>query len=174
MRNLSKQVDYITQLLNIKTESELVILDIGNELSQLEDPADFIVYLRKNYNHYHTTYLTGFQKFLYLLELYKNKTISNKGVDEIKLMSQKIKNVGSQLGEHAEGNFEDIYLNDADGKLKYFTQREVEILNLVGNLGYCIRLQKSVSGTDALESEIHNKILSLGKDKNQILLKAMS
>jgi len=170
------QVDYITQLLNIKTESELVILDIGNELSQLEDPADFIVYLRKNYNHYHTTYLTGFQKFLFLLELYKNKTISDKGkgVDEIKLMSQKVNNVCHQLGEHTEANFEDIYLNDANGKLRYFTAREVEILNLIGNLGYCIRLQRSISGTDALETEIHNKILSLGKDKNQILLKAMS
>jgi len=174
MRNLSKQVDYISQLLNIKTESELVVLDIGNELSQLDDPADFIVYLRKNYNHYHTTYLTGFQKFLYLLELYKSKTISNKGADEIKLISQKVNNVGHQLGEHTEANFEDIFLNDANGKLRYFTQKETEILNLIGNLGYCIRLQKSVSGTDALETEIHNKILSLGKDKNQILLKAMS
>ncbi|MFA5501645.1 MAG: hypothetical protein WC253_03300 [Sulfurovaceae bacterium] len=174
MKNLSKQVDYISQLLNIKTESELVILDIGNKLSQLDDPADFIVYLRKNYNHYHTTYLTGFQKFLYLLELYKNKTISNKGVDEIKLMAEKINIVSRLLGEHTEANFEDIFSKDANGKLKYFTQREIEILSLIGNLGYCIRLQKSVSGTDALETEIHNKILNLGKDKNQILLKAMS
>jgi len=174
MRNLEKQIDYITQLLNIKTESELVILDIGNELSKLDDPADFIVYLRKNYNHYHTTYLTGFQKFLYLLDLYKNKSITEKSIDEIKLISQKVNNVARQLGEHTEANFEDIFLNDANNKLRYFTQKEIEILNLIGNLGYCIRLQKSVSGTDALETEIYNRINQNKSAKNQILLKAMS
>ncbi len=172
MRGLEKQIDYIAQLLNIKTQSELVILDISNELFQLDDPGDFIVYLRKNYNHFNTNYLTGFQKFLYLLDLYKNKSISEKSIDEITLMCQKVNNVGRQLGENTQANFEDIFSKDANGTSRYFTQKEIEILSLIGNLGYCVRLQKTVSGTDALESEIHNKIFTLDKDKNQLLLKS--
>lgn len=83
--NIEDLLEYLCDLLNIKTENDLVIDDILQELEQLEDGKAFINFVKTNMNHNDYKYLTGFQKFIAMAKKFKgnNTVITDKEHDSI-------------------------------------------------------------------------------------------
>jgi len=149
-------IGYISQVLNIKIENDFVVDDIKTELttiSKLSDEAiiEFRKYIKENLKHVELDYLTGFQKFIKLAEmfkcLYKDKIAQD---IDLKARSLSLK-LRTSLNSHTKENL----LNPAfkfdflkQNRKSYFNKRELYILNRVekeriyGLLSYPYLLEK--------------------------------
>ena len=146
-------IGYIANILNIKTDSELVVLDMMSELKTITDIPDYQKFIKKNFNHYDLQYMTGFQKFIRLTEMYKLKRFEMQNKDRLKnsanfafKLSEKVKTVSSKVKGNPELNFNNFRINGEP----YFTEFEISQLSKIGSLYKCVQLQRSVSGRDAL------------------------
>lgn len=150
---MNELIKYTAEILNIKTNSKLVVFDMQSELQGITDIADYQKFIRSNINYLGMEYMTGFQKFIKLTEMYKrqytektNQGRIGKGIDTAQKLANKIKEVSS----HVEDNNDLTFINfSTDGKC-YFTDFEIKQLKKIGSLNKCVRLQKSISGEDAL------------------------
>lgn len=154
---IESQVNYIAELLNIKTNSNFIVLDIINELSHIEDTADYIYFLRDNFNNLDVEFMTGFQKFLTLTKKYKLKKYCNDfAIEWIKILCEKVKAASSLVDEFSDVSFLNITYLEEGERVPLFKEYEIKALEEIGSFSMCVRLQRSSSGEDRL----HNKILS--------------
>ncbi len=67
MQNL---IEYIIDLLNVKTNSIYTVADMETELTKIDDFGKYRNYLRNNLKHVDVDFQSGFQKFIILTEKY--------------------------------------------------------------------------------------------------------
>jgi len=89
---VKESVKYIMQLLNISTDSELVVSDLTVELSNIDDLGKFMVYVRSNFNGANMGFKNGLQKFHVLLEDYKklSSRLNEKQITQVSNFSEKL------------------------------------------------------------------------------------
>ena len=68
--NLAK---YFAQLLNISVDDDLSMLDMVEELNSIENLSDFRIFVKEKFNYERFRYLTGYQKFIALVNEYKKE-----------------------------------------------------------------------------------------------------
>ena len=68
--NLSK---YFAQLLNISLDDDLSMMDMVEDLNSIENLADFRIFVKEKFNYERFRYLTGYQKFIALVNEYKKE-----------------------------------------------------------------------------------------------------
>ena len=76
--NINDYIDYMQELLNIKSGNALVALDIREELLSMAAlgesvPAEFRTYVKENLNSVELAYMTGLQKFFTLARKFKEQ-----------------------------------------------------------------------------------------------------
>lgn len=182
MRDL---IEYVAEILNIKTNSDLVILDIKEELESIVDLADYRRFLKTNLNHIDVTYLTGFQKFVKLTEMYRKLYARATNQDRLTgarkssiLLAKKVRGVATTIYANGTREPSEIMdeINPAEitiGGEPLFTKYELSQIAKVGGLRKSIELQRSESGGDRLldklielsEAIVVNK--ALGYDNNR-------
>jgi len=157
-------IEYIGSVLNIKIDNRLVIDDITTELKSIGDIVDYKNFLKKNMNHIHTQYMTGFQKFIKLTEIYKRQLALESSSDRIsnaddfaKKLASKVKSVAKEIEENSYLDY-DNFISSGE---PYFSDYERKQIDKIGGLQTAIRLQKSVSGTDALEERLRSQSVSI-------------
>jgi len=153
MRDL---IEYLMAILNVKTDSSFVVLDMQNELQDITDIADYQKFIRKNINYLGMEYMTGFQKFIKLTEMYKRQYTEKHNQERLlgsqdtaRKLAVKVKSVASTI-ENNDIEFKNIK--------DFFTAWEIKELNKIGNAMKCIRLQKSVSGSDELYEKLKEQM----------------
>ena len=62
---------YFAQLLNISLDDDLSMMDMVEDLNSIENLADFRVFVKEKFNYERFRYLTGYQKFIALVNEYK-------------------------------------------------------------------------------------------------------
>jgi len=156
-------IEYITEILNIKTKSELVILDIRTELQEIEDIVSYKNYIKENLNHIDMQYMKGFQKFIHLTNLYKkemfeiyNKDRLENAVTTAHKIADKVCTI-SKLSKSKAAKFEKFKTKDGN----YFTSFEIKQLKRIGTVRECIKLQKSHSGHDPLLIRLEQSLKKL-------------
>lgn len=85
---INEAVKYIIQLLNIDTNNSFIVEDITQELSNIENPQEFVKFVRNNLNISQLDYKNGFQKFVYLADKYKQSLLSSD--EKIELFCKKL------------------------------------------------------------------------------------
>ncbi len=171
---MNELILYITELLNIKTDSKIVVLEIEKELKTIEDMALYQRYINKHFDNEELRYKTGFQKFLELTKKYKAGVIELKAKPQLteakskaKLLAEKVNSTSVQFDKsewqrnhlgytHKELNFKSFKLD----KKPYFTKEEIGILNTIGTLKKCLALQRMSSSEDLLEKNIEQILRS--------------
>lgn len=167
-------IEYLMAILNIKTDSSFVVLDMQNELKDIQDIPAYQKYIRSNINYLGMEYMTGFQKFIKLTEMYKRKEneLLNKGRlegsrDTAQKIAGKVKTVATMV--------EDNYIEFKNIK-DHFTPWELKELSKIGDAQKCVRLQKSVSGSDELYETLKEQLAEIVmspalEDKSEVLNK---
>jgi len=158
MRDL---IEYLMAILNIKTDSSFVVLDMQNELQDIIDIADYQKFIRKNINYLGMEYMTGFQKFIKLTEIYKRQYAEAHNQERLeasrntaKELSQKVKTVSEAVENGAI--FHNMKIKGTNEN--YFTNWELKELSKRGGSVHCVGLQKSVSGSDELYEKLKEQM----------------
>ncbi len=170
-------VEYLTNILNIKTDSELVIIDMLDEIRSVKNMAEYRQYIRANINHLGMDYMTGFQKFILLTKKYKERAAREDNTERIEggnkyalELSEKVRSVSIHVLDKPFLDFDNFVSNRA-GIFTDFDKRE---LSKIGSLASCVNLQRSQSGQDMLferlcvqmEKIVINKAISAPKTDN--------
>ena len=149
-------IEYLMAILNIKTDSSFVVRDMQSELQGVQDILAYQKYIRSNINYLGMEYMTGFQKFIKLTEMYKrkeNEALNQKRLGKsrntARLLSDKVKTVASIIEDN---NIEFKNIKD------HFTSWELGELEKIGDAAKCVRLQKSVSGGDELYDRLKDQL----------------
>ena len=149
-------IEYLVSILNIKTNSSFVILDMTEEIKEIEDLVEYRNFMRQSFDYLGMEYYTGFQKFIKLTAIYKRQYTKNKNAQRISksvkvasILAQKIKDVQSYI-ENGKEDYSDF---NSDEKC-YFSKFEISQIERLGGLRNCVRLQKSVSGDDELLNQL--------------------
>jgi len=176
---MDKILDYIGELLNIKSNNELTASKMVSELNQISNKTDFLNFLEDNYNDIDFKYLSGFQTFIEVTKRYKkqeyekiNKESIEKGSAKYLTLCKKVNDVrvpyNSYLNHHGkELNYESF--QDANGN-DAFTKEDISILSRVGSITTCLSLQRQASGSDELfnrlESDFRKRLSFENKSKD--------
>lgn len=146
-------VEYLTNILNIKTDSELVIIDMLDEIRSIKNIAEYRQYIRDNINHLGMDYMTGFQKFILLTKKYKERAAREDNAGRIEggnkyalELSEKVRSISGHILDKAFLDFDNFVSN---GK-SIFTDFDKTELSKIGSLVCCANLQRSKSGQDML------------------------
>jgi ribonuclease HII len=157
MRDL---IEYLVAILDIKTNSNFVILDITNEIKDIEDLAGYRDFMRRSFDYLGMEYYTGFQKFIKLTAIYKrqyakdtNKQRISKSVQTASILAKKVKAITSYIEDGKED-----YNYFVSNEKPYFSKFEISQLQTIGGLRNCVRLQKSVSGDDVLLNRLKKQM----------------
>ncbi|NOR55529.1 MAG: hypothetical protein GQ531_04920 [Sulfurovum sp.] len=152
-----EKVEYIKSIFKIDLDNPYLITDIAEELVKIELFDDYRKWLKINLNHIDAQYKYGYQKFVFLTRMYLKKRLEFINAEMLlqskayaKELAYKVKEVSS-LVEEKGLTFE--YFKDTGGGA-FFTDLEVSQLNKIGGLDSSIRLQKSLSGSDALADKL--------------------
>jgi len=173
-------VEYLTNILNIKTDSELVIIDMLDEIRSIKNMAEYRQYIRANINHLGMDYMTGFQKFILLTKKYKEKVAREDNAGRIERgnkyaleLADKVRSVSGHVLDKPFLDFDNFVSN---GK-SIFTDFDKTELSKIGSLSSCANLQRSQSGKDMLferlcgqmEKIVINKAISAPKTETTVL-----
>lgn len=154
-------IEYVVDILNIKTQSRFTLMDIEEELQNIEDFGLYRQYIRSNINHFDTRYMTGFQKFITLTTRYKKaQELNSLPLDTLEAFSTKlykkfadaiyvIRDHEAYLSSHG---LEKVKFHGGE---QVFTPKEIEVLNAIGSLHYLVNLYELHS----LKKEIYNKCI---------------
>ncbi len=135
-------ISYVSDVLNIKTESKYTIADIEDELLGIQDITAYRHYIRDNIDHFDANYKTGFQKFILLTRKYKALELeAEHGLNAgsyAKVIAEKVK----QCRNFVEDTPTAFSLVIVDGK-KFFKDHELRALQSIGSINLIIELSKS-------------------------------
>ncbi|NQY22817.1 MAG: hypothetical protein HRT41_02205 [Campylobacteraceae bacterium] len=141
-------LNYVIEKLNIKSESYLVLMDIQQDLSSIQNLNEFRIYIKENQRNSEFNYLTGVQKFDAMFMKFKEVEKDAKEDSMTKKCKSIIKELGhcsraidaaiSEIVETtkflANVKYEQLKRNDECA----FTQQDQKLLNEVGSLEYCL------------------------------------
>lgn len=153
-------VKYVIDVLNIKVESELALIEINNDINDMDYPKQFLTFLRDRMNVSGYEYQTGFQKFVILSKQYKQKEFEELNRTKIKKMgsaaerlANKVKEIDMMVLNAQNNNHQWDKFKLTTGE-QYFTDKEIKALSTIGTVLHCVRLQRSVSGRDMLSERL--------------------
>jgi hypothetical protein len=157
-------IAHIIRVLNIKDADDTVFSRLKIGLEQIQDIPSYLAYLEKYYNHADLSYMTGYQKYLELTKRYTKGLAERMAQPQIEAGNKRAKELAGKVKEvtnaFEESEYKRKYLGYRHKQLDFhsfkgfFTKEDTAILKTIGNLDKCIRLQESVSGSDALELNI--------------------
>lgn len=141
-------LNYVIEKLNIKSESYLVLMDIQQDLSSLQNINEFRIYLKENQSNSDFKYLTGVQKFDAMFKKFKEKEKILKDDSMTRKCKEIIDNLASSssaIDRAIPGitetkkflvnvKYEQLMRNNECA----FTQQDQKLLNEVGSLEYCL------------------------------------
>ncbi len=164
MITVGDAVKAVIQTLNIKEVSQLTISRIDAELRTIPSLENYIAYMEKNVDHANVDRKTGYQKFLKLNEMYKSKLAELIAKEELGTAVGKALTLSGKVRQVAPKFKETEYrINNLNHGIKslhfrsfkgFFSEDEIRTLSLIGDLRKCIKIQDSVSGSDALCEKI--------------------
>jgi len=158
-----KLTEYLMEILNIKSENELVIQDMATELSKVNDIVDYKNYMRENIKSVDVDYLTGFQKFIQLTNKYLQQQEDiilgskyDQGEKYAKALAAKVK----ECRDFVEDNFIDFSNLKVEGE-KYFKDHELRMLKKIGSREAVLEYSK----INRLAGEIYKEYVKALRNK---------
>lgn len=169
---MNELIKYLISLLNIKTDSEFVVLDMREDLSTIRDINKYRLFMKSNINNYEVQFMSGYQKFVFLTDKYKAKEFREVNAERIagaeseaQRLDSKFTSIKTKLKNelHCGRAATVSHINHKDTGGKYFTDFEIGVLNRIGGTKNLIYL----SDVHCLQVEIERSFLSyLCKDMN--------
>ncbi len=172
---------YLCNVLNIKTDSSYVILDIQEELESISDLAEFRLFIKSHISKvsHDLEYMSGFQKFLFLVEKFNNKrlALSDKEFDSISLWCNVLyKKLTWYFGElqwlnpTKEQLKAQIWKNHQYEDKDLISPKEEQVVDIIGDTFELYRL--ATQRKNELQDKIREVVSQLVKDKkkNTLLL----
>ena len=175
--NLAK---YFAQLLNISVDDDLSMMDMVEELNSIENLSDFRIFVKEKFNYERFRYLTGYQKFIALVNEYKKE--NGPKLDEVtqnKVTNTALRVYWKTIGVFDEVNFMIQEGNDIRSKKvsdfigKAFMKKKndtfvvdfksVQVLENIGKREELLRLCNS--NKPLLEEKIYNAVNKLALEK---------
>ena len=177
-------VKYLAQVLNIDIHNPLVLEDILEDLKSIHDLNAFRIYIKENFTESKYQYLTGYQKFLALVEDFKkiyldklNAKIQSKSsalIEKIKLcINSYEKAVWKENKATNEFLKSQKFVNFKQHGKCIFTENELQGIDSVGDFEYWFKgdiykLQK------VLENNLRIKNKLIGKTSEHKVLENLS
>ena len=160
-------IHHIGNTLNIDVTGKLTVMDIIDDLSSIQDLAAFRIFVKEKFNYERFRYLTGYQKFLALVNEYKKENIKLDDEQLKKCNSFASKLYWKTISVFDEVNFMIQEGNDIRSKkvsnyigLAYVKQpKEIEVLDKIGKREELLRL--SVCNKPLLEQKIDEAVKEL-------------
>lgn len=176
---MNEIIKYLTQLLNIEANNALVVADIADELSQVQEPQNLVRYIRDNMHSKELDFKTGLQKFVLLTRKYKESLMpsDNAVEDYCKKLAEKCRVETNSLENalpsgktiqnfiDAGGSYENFKAVDGGSR---FNQKEIELLESVGGVQVWLYKHSEYSFLTKLINQINSmnkKKLMLGNSK---------
>lgn len=141
--NAKQIVDYVCEILNVKTDNSLVILDMINDLKEIEDLEGFKTFIKdpSKTSGADYKYLSGYQKFVKSISDYKKQKR-----DQVVLNNPQIKTFSESLYKKTCDVFDEVNWmvqsgNDIDSDIVkkfiynnfYGKDKEIQVLKKVGS-----------------------------------------
>lgn len=135
---ISDLVEYFATVMNVNVKNELVFADMAEELERIAEVGslnEFKQFAKENINSMDVSYMSGFQKFFKLCELFRKKQFAkvreripgkSKSLKDKIISAFGVKNMDYLLDDRF--SFESVKLNGE----KYFTEKELYILSSIG------------------------------------------
>ena len=165
-------VKKIAMILGIDISDKEILVLVGEELVKIKNVVVFTEFVRTNHNILGTNYKTGYQKFIYLADQYKNKThaLDYKQFQGVVQFRNELWKKVCDLFD--EINWE-VQINPDRNAMGYrieklFNGKEMQVLNKIGDnnrLSGLVRFNKV-----GLEKEIKDIVLELSKEKKALSL----
>lgn len=186
--NSNDILKYVASMLNINTdENPLVVEDIIEELTKLQNLEGFRKFMKNNLNNKEYEFKTGFQKFIIMINDFKkleNKESENQIEEYCKKLVSKCNAISSIAYENKpKGCSYDTFVEKAtfsvfrQGNGLAFNTKEIELLEKVGG---CKRwlvdyddnkfLQDLIKGVYELRKD---NVLRLTKNEDKIMLEKL-
>lgn len=160
-------IKYIGTVLNIDTNSKLIIADITNDLKSIYDLALFKNFIKDNFMNKRYEHQTGYQKFLMLVKDFKEQ-IKPKLTTE---QEEKVTSFSNKLYKKTCDVFDKVNWEIQNGKSllhfqieKSFNEKELKVLEQIGDKQVLLNLVKH--GKYKLEQKIEKAIRDLTIKKN--------
>jgi len=168
---IQEAIKAIIRTLNIKNVDAFVAKKLEDEISNIPNPEVYIRYFEKNHNHIDLTGKTGYQKFLYLNDKYKEgliKVLAKKQLGEANSRAKELaKKVRETKSTFEEAEYQRIELKKNIKQLhfgsfgNFFSKEDISILSIVGPLKKCLEIQKLNSGSDLLLEKLDDILSSI-------------
>ena len=160
-------VQYLGNLLNIDVSGKITMLDMIDDLSTIPNLAEFRIFVKEKFNYERFRYLTGYQKFIALVNEFKKETMKL-NEDQVK----KCNSFSSRLYWKTISVFDEVNFMIQEGNnirsqkvsnyiglafIKY--PKEIEVLDKIGKREELLRL--SVCNKPLLEQKIDEVVKNL-------------
>lgn len=161
---MEELIEYFSDILNIKTGSTFTIADMVQTLESVNDMIAFKDYIKANANHYDIKFMNGVGKFNWLSKRYLDKQAEEMAAARLPGARTACKELCAKISAIAENVLEDATLKPKQflqpgTKDQFFTKFEKSEIRAIGGLQVAARLQKSVSGIDALEEKLMERAI---------------
>ena len=149
------KINYIAAIFQLDIKNPYILQDLINHMEAV-DFNQFRAFYNQYSNYAGAEYQRGFDKFLFYIKLFKRFNTDNSSkLDYYESLAKKVKFIGyNAIG--LDIDFKNVKIKDTGEH--FFTSEDINILTKIGTLRQCIRLQKSVSGADALLDAMRERI----------------
>jgi len=162
---MNELIEYVCEMLNIKTSSTFIVADIKKELSGIKNIERYVDFIKENINHIDLKFNTGIQKFTILTKRFKEiefdeskpKTIESNAFVILKKLNA-IRNIAKN--EIEKGVHSPLKYIQKDGE-KLFEKWELSVIKSIGSESYVIELLER----DELEEVLKSIFLKKWKAK---------
>ncbi len=186
--NSQMVVDYLCEVLNIKTDNTLLILDMVEDLKTIQDLAEFKFYIKSRVANLNDEYryLSGYQKFIKLVDNFNKENKQNLQVglfddveEKINKLIKKCRTAWRTIEAKRPLGFR---IDDLDYKVipKYFDNVEIKLLDQVGGFQRWYKdydenefKEELIRIVKASRIKIHDKKLLGGKSQDVNVIKLL-
>lgn len=180
--NKNDITEYIASILNIDISNKLIVIDMMEDLKEIQDLAGFRTFAKERLNHERFRYLTGYQKFISLVNEWKKENkpkLDDEAQDKADSYSEKlfskITSIANEL--HFEMQTRGIKLDSIDMEQTLLKNglkdHHISVLRAVGDKKKLFHL--CVYGKQELRARIESivnkktiaKVFQLGYDKKE-------
>lgn len=163
-------IQYLGNLLNIDVTGKLTVMDMIDDLSSIQDLADFRIFVKEKFNYERFRYLTGYQKFIALVNEYKKENAPK--LDEKSLL--KVENYSEKLFKEVTRIFDELNIRlQETGKsfenVNYektllsngLEQHQINVLNEIGNKTkiFALAVRGKTQLKDLIEEVVYKKTM---------------
>ena len=169
MKKENQLISYITTIFNIKGDSEFMIDEITEDLMSLRNADGFKEFIKKNVTKEDNRHLSGYQKFLKILDDFKREK-GNQDRDPIETYCKKLIEKCRQACRFAwenkpAGKNEIEFIKEVSPHLKkegksLFNDKDIQLLNQVGGVSVWARDYDS----DSFMTKLYFGVLRLKGD----------